>query len=236
MSSVEETVIKIQNGESLKNELYEGVYKFLYLICGKYAQYAAWKGYCIDDLMSVAWLGVECAVKSYDAEKGMMFVTYAAFYVKSAIRHFLGFGKQAAPTLSLDAPVKGTDKLTFADTVEDEQISGEFERVESCDYFDALYAEIDKLNNTHRDVIKRHYLNGETVSSIADSEGVSQNDIQRIKNKALRELKNNRVLKERYVHEVAYRHVGVTDFKTTWTSATEWAAVKVLEKDKTQAW
>ena len=233
MSSIEEIVIKIQNGEDLKNELYGRVYKLLYRFCKHYAESAAKLGYDIDDLFSVSWFGVENAIKGYRADKGYKFATYLGYHVKNAIRGFLGYGRaeNAQRFISLYEPVRSADNLTLADSLEDVRAAEAFENAENFDYYNALHSEIDKLPQEQKEVIKRRFWGRESMNEIARSKGVSRSAIFQRQGAALRSLRKSPKLKVCYYDEVAYRHIGVKAFNNTWTSSTEWAAIKAFESE-----
>lgn len=234
MSTVEEVVIDIQNGVNRKNELYGAIYKYLYQLCKRYLRFASQFGWELDDLLSAAWLGVERAINSFDRDKEYKFITYLKYHVNNTVREFLGIrnGKQVYQHYSLDAEISGTDGLTYGETIEDETTAEAFEEAENAVYFSPLHSELEKLKPRQKDAIERYFLKGETLSQIALSYNVSDKMIQQDKNKGLRELRKSQRLRDCYYEDYAYSHKTLTNFKRSWTSSTEWAALQILEAEK----
>jgi len=234
MSTVEGIVVDIQGGADRKNELYMTIYKYLYQLCKRYLRFASQFGWEFDDLLSAAWFGVERAIKSFEPDKEYKFITYLKYHVNNTVREFLGIrnGKQVYQHYSLDAEIPGTDGLTYGETVEDETTAETFEKAENTDYFNVLYNELEKLKPRQRDAVERYFLNGETLSQIAQTYNVSDNAIQQDKNKGLRELQKSQRLRDCYYEDYAYSHKSLSNFKRTWTSSTEWAALQILEAEK----
>ena len=235
MSSNEELALCIKQGKNLKNELFEKIYKLIYFFCKKYIPYAEQLGYETDDLISVAWFGVENAIKDYIPDKGYKFTSYLKYHVKKEIYEFFGWrgaaGKIKRP-IYLDAPLKNQDgdKITLADTIPDIGAEEDFDKAEYHDYYSVLMRELDRLTPEQTEIIKRHYLENETITHIAQTKDVSIENVASKKRKALRSLRQSAKLKECYYTDVAYRHVGISSFNTTWTSSTEWAAMKVMKE------
>lgn len=234
MSTVEEIVIDIQSGTDRKNELYTAIYKWLYKLCGRYLKYASNFGWEIDDLLSASWFGVERAITDFDPDKGYKFSTYLKYRVNTSIQDFLDIrnGKQIHRPLSLDAELPGTDELTLSDTVEDETAADAFEKAEKSVYYSVLLDEVDKLPQIQANTLKRHFLSNETLNGIATSRNVSRESVRQHERAALRTLRKSKKLRNCYYEDFVYRHVGVTVFNNTWTSSTEWAALKVIQEDE----
>lgn len=231
MSSNEEFVLKIQQGENVKDALFENIYKLLYFFCRSYKAHAEMLGYEIEDLISVSWLGVEKAIESYQPEKGAKFTVYLKYHIKTALsRFFYPKGKKEDITiLSLDAPLKNQDseKITLADTLSDEAAAEEFDEAENCDYYDLLISEINRLAPEEIEIIKRHYFESETLTHIAKEKNVSTENIAAKKREALWTLRRSRKLKECYYSDYAYRHISLNEFKHSRTSSTEYAVLQL---------
>lgn len=231
MSSIEDIVIKIQHGEDLKNELFSRIYKLLYHLCKHYADYARELGYSMDDLLSMSWLGAENAIKAYKSGSGARFNTFLTLHVKTAVLRTLNAdkaGKDSLTALPLDEPIPGTDDLTYAETVEDESTTADFEDAENRIYYRALYDELEKLPTEQRCAVKRLFFQNMTLRQAAAAEGVSCDIMRARKNRGMTKLRKSQNLRECYYNDFAYHHIGVSTFNTTWTSSTEWAALKVM--------
>ncbi len=232
MSSVEEIVLRIKQGEDLKGELYKAIYKLLYHICKRKALYIDdLKGFDIEDLFQSAWIGVERAIKDFDESKGYKFVTYLKFHVKNTINELLGIrnGKKSISALSLDEPLSEDEDICLLDTIEDVKAAEVFDNIEKCDYYDILYSEIDKLPNGEQSVLKRYYFSNESLNDIAESTGGELADIRLYKSRALRHIrKNPKINIYRYDDFICW-HVGVESFNNSWTSSVERSVIKLDE-------
>lgn len=230
MSSVEDLVIRIQAGEPLKDELYQRIYKLLYLICGRYANYAAKRHYEIDDLVSVAWIGVEKAIQTYQTDKGAKFTFYMEYFTKRTLAAFLGFRKGKPFVRSLDDPIPGADDLTYGDTIPDPESSIAFEDIEKAvTYGEAVKIALDCLDQAHSDVIIRRFLHNQSFASIAREKNVTIKRIRQIESKALRKIRGNSKLRKFWMGEFYhnFHHVTLSRFNTTWTSTTEQAVLNL---------
>lgn len=76
----EELVADIQGGADRFEELFTKNRRLIYKIVVKYRGYED-----IDDLMQIAFLGLVEAVKNYDSKAGVLFMSYAPYWIKQAI-------------------------------------------------------------------------------------------------------------------------------------------------------
>ena len=231
--SIEELVTEIQAGNTgAKNELWERLHRWVYKLCLKYKLYAEGKGYELDDLISWAWFGVERAISKYTPKKGYKFITITKYHIINTIREGLGLrGHQKEPfTLSLDEPIpNGEDEdTTHLDMLEDESAAVPFEDAEDRAQAEWLWSRVDKLDERRAYVLRAHYKDGAPFIEIGKYLGVAGSRAAQLKNEALRALRKDEELRE-YYNEFAYIHVGVKSFNSTWTSATELAAIKLEE-------
>ena len=102
---------------------------------------------------------------------------------------------------------------------------------------DHLWSMVDKLKPREKDIIEQVYLQNKTCADIAKAEGVSRSRIDDIKHKALKKMKaypESRKLEAMAmdVYGIGTRGVTVSAFQRTWTSATEYAAFRLLELEK----
>ena len=100
-----------------------------------------------------------------------------------------------------------------------------------------LWGMVDKLNPREQEIIREIYLQDKTCVDIAKAQGVSRSRIDDIKHKALKKLKaqpESRQLQmmAQDVYGIAVKGVSLSAFRRTWTSATEYAAIALLEKEK----
>lgn len=85
--SNEEIVLQIHQGVNTVNNM-ESLYinnkSFIYKIANRYAGYAE-----IEDLMQEAYFGLYEAVKRYEGDKEIKFLTYAEYWIRQSIRRYI---------------------------------------------------------------------------------------------------------------------------------------------------
>lgn len=245
----EELAIRIENGEpELMTDLYNNCRRLLGMVALRYYnQYPSRCAECgieITDLINESYFALPAAVKAYCAsDREYKFTAFLRYPLAKIFNQLLGFRTkqgQAEPLnhcRRLDEPVPGADDLTYGDMVEDISAAEIYEEVEKRADFATLYEEMEKLSDKEQDVLKRHYFENETFSNIARSDGVSNNAIQQHKVKALQKLRKSKRMIDCYRADygvLAYRHVGHSEFSRTWTSSTEWAALKAMPNELLQ--
>lgn len=232
MSTVEELVLLIQKGDNLRNELYSAIYRYLYKLCGKYLRFASLFGWEFNDLLSVAWFGVERAIKDFNPDRGYKFITYLKYHINNSIKEFLGIRgkKQIVSYVSFEEEVPGTENLTFGDTIEDKSTAETLENIENVDYYKDLRNEVEKLLPNTKEVIKQYFFDNYAIADIADNLNISVKEVQGCKNEALNELRKSRCIKN-YREEFAYSYIPLATFNATRTSSTERAALKTIRTE-----
>ena len=144
---------------------------------------------------------------------------------------------QMQEVASLDTPLSDDDSLTLADTIQDDY------RLED-DIIDKIYTEHSKselwgvveryTGERENHVIKKLFINNQTMATIARAEGISIHRIRQIKEKGIRRLrydKAKRELLEKFdiVEAGAYRN-SVSKFNEHgFTSTVEYIALRRAE-------
>lgn len=157
-------------------------------------------GYSLDDLRQESYNALNFAVKGYKSEKGYMFTSYLNYALKNVIRGLLSGGSDVlnqTGTMSLEQPlgesVEG-DQLLVANVVSDDSAAAEYERIERLDEYSALYEAITRLPPDMRVIIREHYFERLTFKQIGARHDISPDRANQLHNKAIRELRKNRVL------------------------------------------
>lgn len=167
---------------------------------------------------------------------------------EAEIRYYLGLNHRQSLELqtalkmrqigSLDSPVEGTEgdeAGTLGDMVAGpENVEGAvLDRVEAGQLRAVLWQEVDSLPDGQPEVLRARYQEGRTLKEVGSSLGVSVEMARQIEKKALRELRrpsHSRKLLP-FLPEAmaaqAYRHNGIGEFSRTWTSSTEWVAMRI---------
>ena len=136
---------------------------------------------------------------------------------------------------SLDSPVAGKggtigDMVVDPERPEDEVI----DRMQREQLKSVLWDCVDHLEGKAPDIIRKRYIEDQTRKEIAEGYGVTNEMIRQYEMKALRELRmpRNRRRLEPYLDEISSDFlygVGVDQFRRTWTSSTEYAAMRLLD-------
>ena len=216
---IEDIVIDIKNGDiEAKNELWKRIKRIVYIITRRWFSYANRHLSEPGELINIAWFGVERAIKAYDPDKGYKFTSYLTRSIDNALGDFFGFRRSRADwkqskrnEISINAPF-GDEDYTIEDTLEDAEAGAEFENAERRLMAEFVNKHVDRLDEQKRDVIRALYYDNKSLTEIGEALGVSAERIRQIKQKAL-----------------SYGRTGLTSFKRTWTSATEYAVLKLDE-------
>ena len=162
----------------------------------------------LSDMINEAYFVLPESVLAYaKSDKKYKFISFLKFPLINCFSSLVGLRTQSGRkeplnlSRSLDAPISDTEDITLGDTVEDIKAAELYARIEESDYFNILYSEIKRLSEIEQRIIIRHYLNNETLTSIAQSENVSINAIRDKKIKALRKLQWSKTLKINYQTE-----------------------------------
>lgn len=170
--------------------------------------------------------------------------------VDAEISHFMGLGieqleqlkkdARAAELRSLDGIVGGEDNdITLGDTIGgSEDIESQvLDEVEAEQLKTAIWGIVDSLEEYQAFVIKNRYKANMTMDAVAKERGVTRQAIRQQEAAALRELrkpsraKKLRSFADEYITSHAFRGGGVGTFKRTWTSTTEYAALKLIDNN-----
>ena len=233
--SIEDLVTRIQNGETkYKNELWERIYRFVYVLCNHYLPYAKDNGYEWGDLIGWAWLGIECAIKEYNPDKGFKFISYLRYHTRNAVFRGMGMNRKKRPViLSIDQTIDENEKLNMLDVIEDEQAYESFDEADSALMLPIVWSFVDKLDQKQANVIKEIFIHKKTLTGIGKTLNVSTSYVGQIKNQALRNLRKMQKLRE-YYYDLAYHQISLKTFTRTRTSSTEFAAIKHMEAQERQ--
>lgn len=139
----------------------------------------------------------------------------------------------SSKVLSLDEPIKNdvNENIRLSDTLPDSTNIEEDFIDRECQK--ELWQHVAALPDPQREIIKKHHKDQQSFESIARSAGGTANRMRQEEQKGLQVLRRNkhvRDIAEQYGYGVqqAYRW-SVRRFKDTWTSSTEWLALKRVE-------
>ena len=190
-----------QGNDELKPVLWERVKRLLYSFAGKY--YYRYTEYCERcgvsewDLRQQAYCAYEDSIASFDSSRGS-YNTYLGFMFKKCLRG--AFHKVKDPLNSADSIDRSVgedseDKdSTLSDFIADPKTNNAFEQVDQADIAAYLRSAVECLPDMEKDVIKRHYFNQQSLKSIAELYGVSDQDILMCSRRGIAALRRNKQL------------------------------------------
>lgn len=139
---------------------------------------------------------------------------------------------------SLDEPLSTNDEeYSLSDTVASEECFEDdlIKRLDTAAMQEALWKAVDELPNTMPIVLRRRFQDRMTMKEVGQCIGVSVERVRQEEAKALRKLRipskceKFRGYYEQYMAAGPIRHIGVKTFNRTWTSSTEFEALKCYE-------
>lgn len=199
-------VIKIQSGDtSLMLTLWEQVERFAKQQAAKFfynhSDRCAAMGVELEDLQQEAFLGVHNAVEGYNADKGVKFLTYAAYHLMSrfysAVKLNRAEGKRPTP-VSLDEPTLTNDNgeaVSLMNAIPDQTAQKELDEVIERVYMNEIGATLqrvlDCLPPIQRETAVNCFCYGLSYAEYGRQRGVNRVTIRQSAERALRNLRAN---------------------------------------------
>lgn len=241
----EQLVKEIQNGnKELTLTLWEQVEKFIRLKADERAKAINNKDIA-DDLYQSGYFALINAVKSYDDSKGMTFLGYLKFHLKTAFDECLGIRTSRTKNepihhaISLDTKAYKDDKdIMLRDTIIDPAAADMFNDFEEADYWqsirDLLLEAINALKNQEEKKLFLYIISCDT-SIIAAARYLNIKHGYNCYKQGIFHLKRyltkdgGKRLKE---YDINYRYyqTGLRRFKNTFTSSVEDIAIYELDR------
>ncbi len=150
-----------------------------------------------EDLYQEACLIVLQCIKDFDPSKGIPFLVYVK---KRVYFGLMNVGRQRVLAISLDKELEGHDgdTCTLADLLVSPQL-GVDETVVQSDEVRRLYCAIGKLSSKQRQVVLLHFFYGLKYKDIARARNIHYKSVLRLKDRALKSLKEHLEKMERNV-------------------------------------
>lgn len=238
-------------------ELYERNRGLLHTVARRYAAACQRdRAVSVEDLEQAGFFGLVKAVQTYQDAAGCSWPTWAARYISTEICQALGYrwtpATESTPAhysatrahtdaYSLDAPLAAEDPegMTWADTLADDSLPDVDEAVNLEVLQRYVREAVERLeNHQQQTVIQCCDLDGKPYHAAAAELGVSTERVRHIRNAALQRLRRDKKLRKNALVDIELRtpyycKVGVTQFQSTRTSATEKAALwRIEQKDR----
>ena len=207
-------------------------------------------GVTVEDLEQCGYLALVDAVNAWTPDSGYRFATFLNLHMKRQFKAALDGGKRrTAKDLlnccdSLDKPTgEDEDGGTVGDFVpsDPEDPDGWFSteepdnRIFQGQLKQELHRCLDSMNQDRAEVLRKRYLDGNTLREVAGDIGKSYQRVQSMERSGLSELRREPYLQRlrpfaEYLDTLAWRATGLASFQNTGASSVELAIEKVDEK------
>lgn len=254
----EELAILIQQGETERlNELWAQVERLAAWWSSRYARRRAAMGTdtneqdTFDDIYNGCAYPAMCeAVKTFDPGNGGSFATWYYYYFQSEVAELYGYrsSKQDAFIFakSLNQPLGDSlEDVELEDMIPDP--NDYYEDVERIvmvgQLHEALDAALDDLPGIGGEVLRQRYYKGMTQKEIGLQMGKHHSYISEVERKAYRQIKCGQHVQKLYhflcpdgeYRAAGLRGTGLSVFRNTGSSATENAALKIIDRKERRA-
>ena len=197
----------IEDGnEDLKPVLWERVKKLAYMFASQFyrrnGELCRSRGFEEWDIKQLSYIAYASLFETYSTDKNYAYSTALGYALRNELRAALG---KKADVLSwenssLDDTIgEEEDGQLIEETVADENSSAPFEEIEDSSEQEAigktLHEEIGKLPERQQEIINGYYFDSKTFAAIAQELNLSRERINQLHKKALKTLKNPRILR-----------------------------------------
>jgi len=185
--SQEETVklIELLPSEDVENELMQGHDRLVSFRANKLKMGGNWD---VEDLISTGRIGLLKAIRSYDSNKGIKFVTYAAVCIDNEIKMYFRKEKKHVNNFSLQEPLVEDESLSLEDLLaSDENVEEEAIKARMVS---AIRFGMSLLPEKNRRALELFYMYDKKQHEIAKVLHCSQSYASRIISKSLNMLRD----------------------------------------------
>lgn len=175
-----------------------------------------------DDLFQAGCMGLIEAERTFDSSKGT-WSTWASFYIRKYIRETLGRRKQLQ-TVPLDMPAYRDDDVTLGETLPDHSITPDDDRLLAREIVQTVRTSVNALPEDTAPVVRSVGLLGLSRAAAALKLGIPADEVRRMYNRGLRDLRKDRKLIELVDldRETPFHaHKGVAAFHSSGSSVVE---------------
>jgi len=221
--SNEELAARIQDGQTeLFGELWEQVRRWVVCVARRrLPSDGSTNKIELEDLIQAGYVALVEAVKAFDRESGNGFLSYLNNHLKGAFAAELGYRTTRRDALrsadSLDRPIPGSDGIPLVSVMPDIDAEQEIfdieERLTVETDFERLMIEVDKLGDQAQDIIKRHYIDGQSPAAIGEALGLTAQQVKQYERRAFKNLRHRGAVR-RMAKNYADNRTSVYRFKS----------------------
>ncbi|WHH60412.1 sigma-70 family RNA polymerase sigma factor [Petroclostridium sp. X23] len=186
-----------------------------------------------EDLLQESYIALVKAVKHYNPARNIKFISYYTTALKRHLWRYVKVTRLNADSLDEDLPDR--DNLTLVDTLEDESLMAHEEAAALEELKEAIEEALEKLPSREEQIIRNYYYAGDATRDIAEAFKISTERVHQIRRAGLSRLRMKGKLQklwEEYagpcIESTAFAS-GLNNFKYTFTSSTERAAMTLME-------
>lgn len=193
-------ILAKQGDKEAMRELWEQNQGLLFILMRRFFPLCSKYGLTPEDLMQDAYFALARAVDAYDPDKPLLLSSYLSYHVRNAAHDALGHRGRKDNTVpsmvSFDELLPGTDGITFADAIEDENAAAELELVQDDWLREQLRACLDDcmadMPPDQADTLRSRYFEGKTLQATADTMMTNRERVRQLESKGLRYLRKPR--------------------------------------------
>ncbi len=204
--------------------LWEQVKRLCFMTANRYYEIAANNvAVSVEDLQQECWFAMLEALQRFKPELG----SFSNILVLCARRHCraaLGLRGRVREEhyrrQSMDEPLVDGEEMTLADVLEDDTLPGMTDELELEELQRDVREAVARLPYGEDEIMRRHYLEGASITALADERGVTKGYIWQKKETALKRLRTDGRLRE-YRQMNFHRHKSAEAFRQSGSSVVE---------------
>ncbi len=226
----EELVKLIRAGQHDRmGELYEQNRGMIRREARRFARIGVSPAVDFEDFMQTGYFALAAAVATFDESRGAKFLTILIWCLKRHMKLLCGlwkgYHKAHNYAISLDEPLPGLEsEITRAEMLIDMDAVDPYEAAELDDLRRIVRTAVGRLPDMQRMAIERYYFHGRP-----HYRDISEANVESARRDAAYiRLRRDRRLKQLMMARdtIIYQHVGLKNYKSSWDSAVELAAIK----------
>ena len=231
----------IQNGrKDLIPELWDRVQKLLYMKSDKlYRLHQDNFDRCgveAGDIKQASYFAFLEAVRAFKPDSGLKFTAYLNYPFKNAVNELTGsrtsrtINEPLNNSASIEKPLGSSeeDVITLLETLADESSLEFISNMETNSTGETVRAVVDTLPDEYRAIITARYFEGLSLQGAAEKLSMSRDRVRQREVKALRILRENKILRELWRDFCQQRHY--SGFSWFRTSPEYFALLKALDQ------